>query len=121
MTPIPIDEDWPKAGAAGLLPNVDVPNAGAGDAAATGLLPNELEPNAGVADAPVAVDQGEDLAPSVDAPPNADGDPNAGALVAGEPNAVEPEMAGAVVTSAEATASAAPIPGYVVPPRIDSL
>lgn len=101
LAPIPTDEDCPKAGPAGVLPNVEVPNAGA----------------------PVVVDQGDGLDPSADEPPNAGvaGDPNAGGLLAGEPNAVETERAGVGVATAEATASPAPIPGYVVPPRIDSL
>jgi hypothetical protein len=89
FTPIPITEDWPKAGAAGLLPKAGAPKAGV---AAAGLLPKLLEPKAGAVGAVEAVDHGDDLPPRVEAPPKAGvalaGAPNGdGALAAGEPNA----------------------------------
>jgi hypothetical protein len=115
LAPRPIPEDWPKAGAAGLLPKADVPKADAPGAAVAGLLPKGLDPNAGEADAPPTVDQGDDLAPRAEGPPKADaaadGDPNAGALVAGDANADGAAAAGAGAVKAGATASPAVIPG----------
>jgi hypothetical protein len=116
---------WPNAGAAGLLPRLGVPKAGAAGAAAAGLAPNELTPKAGAVDVPAAVDQGDALAPRTDAPPKAgvgaDGEPNAGVLLAKDPNAEGVEVAGAGVAKAAEVASPAAMPGYVVPDRIDSL
>ena len=108
-----------------MLPNVDVPNAGAAGAAAAGLLPKELDPNAGAVVAPAALAQGDGLAPRIDVPPNAgagaEGDPKAGGLLAEDANADGAESDGAGVVSAVAAASPVAMPGYVVPPRIDSL
>jgi len=126
--PPPIDDGWPKAEPAGLPPNDGEPNVGAlaavvlpnvlepnAGALAAGALPNVLEPNAGwavLAGAPVDQrEAGEDFAP------NADGLPNAGALVAGVPNAVGVGLGCCGV----AAPSASPKPGYVVPARIESL
>lgn len=125
MGPNPSDEDWPNAGAAGF-PKDGLPNAGA-DAA--GLLPKLLEAKAGAVDvpAPVAVAQGDGLAPRAGAPPKAgaaaaevpNGDGVAAAGAANAAGAGVLETAGCV--EGVVAASPAVMPGYVVPVRIDSL
>lgn len=107
-----------------MLPKEELPKAGAPGVVVAGLLPKELEPNAGVVDEPAAVDQGDALAPSVEGPPKAgvtvDDGPNAGAFVADDANAEGAVAVGVVAVKAGGAASEA-IPGYVVPPRMDSL
>ena len=133
LMPIPMTEAWPKAGAAGLLPNGDpkADDAKDGLAAPAGAFPKEGVPKDGAAAAPEEDAHGEGLAPRAEVPPKAGAvlcevvvaDPNAEAVPAGVANAgatVAPVGAGRAGEAGDSPLRTAR-PLYVVPERIESL